>query len=133
MKYLSLDIGERKVGVAGSDSGITAVPLPPLVMGPDFMRELGRVVAAERPELIVFGLPYLPSGDETKFCRDIRELAKGVKHEFGVKIDFENELGSTLEAEERLRDMGVAERDLAKYDDSVAAVIILENYFLRSK
>lgn len=133
MKYLALDIGERKVGVAGSDSGIAAIPFPPLEMGPNFIRDLGKVVETEKPEIIVFGLPYLPSGDETKFCRDIRELAKGIKHEFGVQVDFENEIGSTLEAAERLREMGVPERDLGKYDDSVAAVIILENYFLRNK
>lgn len=132
MRYLSLDIGEKKVGVAGSDSGIVAVPMPPLAMSPDFMRELGKVVSEEKPEIIVFGLPLLPSGDETAFCRDIRKLAEGVRHEFGAKIAFENELGSTKEAEERLREMGVAEKDLGKYDDSVAAVIILEDY-LRNK
>jgi putative Holliday junction resolvase len=130
MKYLALDIGERKVGVAGSDSGIAAVPLPDLEMGSDFMVRLGTVVEKEKPEIIVFGLPLLPSGDETDFCRNIRQLAKGIKHEFGVEIDFENEIGSTKEAEKRLREMGVAEKDLGKYDDSMAAMIILENYFL---
>lgn len=133
MRYLSLDIGERKVGVAGSDSGITAMPLKPMEMGPGFIRDFGKIVEVERPELIVFGLPLLPSGDETQFCRDIRKLAEGIKHEFGVRVDFENEIGSTKEAEKRLREMGVAERDLGKYDDSVAAMIILEDYLRQNK
>ena len=132
MKYLALDMGERKVGVAGSDSGIAAMPLLPLEMGADFMRSLGAVVEAEKPEIIIFGLPHHANGEDTAFASDIRKLAEGIKHEFGVKIDFEDEFGTTKEAEERLRDMGVAERDLGKYDDSVAAVIILESYFSRT-
>lgn len=128
MKFLALDMGERKVGVAGSDSGIVATPMPPLTMGPTFMHDLGEVIAAEKPETIVFGLPHHPNGDDTAFAKDVRKLAEGIKHEFGVKIDFEDEFGTTLEAENRLRQMGVAERDLGKYDDSVAAVVILESY-----
>lgn len=131
MKYLALDIGERKVGVAGSDSGILATPLPPLEMGEKFMRELGQVIEAEKPEIIVFGLPHHTNGDETAFGAEVRLLAEGIKHECGVKIDFEDEFGTTKEAEKRLREMGVAESDLGKYDDSVAAMIILESYLSR--
>jgi putative Holliday junction resolvase len=132
MKYLALDMGERKVGLAGSDSGIAAVPMPALEMGPEFMHDLGVVIDAEKPEIIIFGVPHHINGDETAFGDDVRKLAEGVKHEFGIEIDFEDEFGTTKDAETRLREMGVAERDLGKYDDSVAAAIILENYFSRN-
>jgi putative Holliday junction resolvase len=101
-------------------------------MGPSFMSDLGRVISAEKPEIIVFGVPHHPNGDETAFAKDITKLAEGIKHEFSVEIDFEDEFGTTLEAESRLREMGVAERDISKYDDSMAAVVILESYLARN-
>jgi putative Holliday junction resolvase len=125
-------MGERKVGVAGSDSGIVARPMLALTMGPNFMTDLGKIIASEKPEIIVFGLPHHANGEDTAFAGDVKKLAEGVKNEFGIKVDFEDEFGTTKEAEERLREMGVAERDLGKYDDSVAAVIILESYFSRT-
>lgn len=129
MKYLGLDIGEKTVGVAESDSGIVASPMEALEMGADFMQLLGSVIETEKPDVIVFGIPRHQDGSENSFAKDIRKLAEGVHHEFDIKVDFADEYGTTKEAEERLRRAGVDERDLKKYDDSMAAVIILENYF----
>ncbi len=131
MKYLALDIGEKVVGVAGSDSGIVAMPMDAINMSSDFMAELGKLIESEKPEIIVFGLPTHQNGEENGLAADIRQLAEGVKHEFNVTVEFEDEYGTTIEAEKILRELGVAESEIEKYDDSVAATIILENYFAR--
>ncbi|MDD3481119.1 MAG: Holliday junction resolvase RuvX [Patescibacteria group bacterium] len=133
MKYLGLDIGERTVGVAGSDSGIVAAPLAPLSMGPSFMSDLGKVIEEERPEVVVFGIPTHADGHENGLARDIHKLAEGVAHEFNVTVDFADEYGTTIEAEKRLKEAGISTRDLKKYDDSLAAALILENYFASTK
>lgn len=129
MKYLGLDIGEKKVGVAESDSGIVASPLSAIEVNNNFMQSLGAIIEAEKPEVVVFGIPRHQDGKESGLAKDIRQLAKGVNHEFGVRVDFADEYGTTKEAEQRLRESGIDERDLKKYDDSMSAVIILENYF----
>lgn len=133
MKYLALDIGEKVVGVASSESGIIATPLLPLKMGEDFMSKLGEIVLAEKPDIIIFGIPTNDNGDESGLAKDIRRLAEGVRHEFNVDVDFEDEYGTTKEAEDILEKIGVPKRDFEKYDDSLAAALILESYLERHR
>lgn len=129
MKYLGLDIGHKIVGVAESESGIVASPLPAIPMDKNFLRSLNDVVKSEEIEVIVFGLPCHQNGSENGLAGEIRELAEVIKNEFGVEIDFIDEYGTTKEAEKILRKAGVEHRDLSKYDDSMAATLILERYF----
>jgi len=129
MKYLGLDIGEKVVGVAASDSGIVASPLPALKMNSSFMGSLGKVIEQEQAEMVVFGIPSYNNGTENGLAGDIRSLAEGVRHEFDVEVDFVDEYGTTKQAEKILKSSGVDGREIAKYDDSVAAALILERYF----
>ncbi|MDD3679169.1 MAG: Holliday junction resolvase RuvX [Patescibacteria group bacterium] len=129
MKYLGLDIGEKKIGVAESESGILATPLPPLQMSEKFLFELGKIIEDRLPEKIIFGLPKHQDGSENQLAAEIRQLAEVVKGEFNVEVDFADEYGTTVEAERRLRVAGVNPRELSRYDDSMAAVVILEHYF----
>lgn len=129
MKYLGLDIGHKVVGVAESESGIVASPLPAIAMDRNFFRSLGSIIKSEKIELVVFGVPHHQNGSENGLAAEIKELAKGVKNEFGVEVDFVDEYGTTKEAEAILKKAGVDNRDLEKYDDSMAATLILERYF----
>lgn len=130
MKYLGLDIGHKVVGVAESDSGIVASPLPAIPMNHQFLTSLGEIIKSENIDIVIFGLPYHQNGSENGLAAEIRELAEGVKHEFGVFVDFMDEYGTTKEAESILKRAGVDNRNIEKYDDSMAATIILERYFL---
>lgn len=129
MKYLGLDIGARVVGVAESDSGIVASPLPAISMDENFLISLSQIFETEKPAVIVFGIPQHQDGTENALASEIRRLAEGVKHEFGVEVDFIDEYGTTKEAEIILKKAGVDGRDISKYDDSIAATLILERYF----
>jgi putative Holliday junction resolvase len=58
LKYLALDIGERRVGIAVSDdSGIVVRPLITLATANAFLARLGEVIESEKPDVLVFGLP----------------------------------------------------------------------------
>ncbi len=133
MKYLGLDVGEKIVGVASSDSGIVASPLPALEVDGGFMESLGEVIETEKPGMIVFGIPSHRDGSENGLVKEIKNLAEVIKHEFGVEVDFVDEYGTTKQAEKILRSSGVGNRDLSKYDDSMAAALILERYFIEKE
>ncbi len=132
MKYLALDVGEKRIGVARSDdSGIIVTPTDVIEVDEAVLTNLGKVVEKEKPDVIVFGIPCHADGNASKFTNDIRELAKVVKNEFGVEVDFEDEFGSTKIAEERLKKAGKSPREIKKYDDAFAAEVILESYLAR--
>ncbi len=134
MKYLALDIGERRTGVAVTDAeGIIVRPLITLATENSFLERLGEVIDSEKPDMIIFGIPRHQSGDEGKAAKEIRELAKGVKHEYNIQVGFEDESGTTLLAEERMKEAGVAPKDMKTKVDAEAAVVILESYLAGKK
>ncbi len=57
MRYLGIDYGTKRVGVAVSDdSGTIARPLVTLAAGPKLLPELEKIIAAEKPGAIVVGI-----------------------------------------------------------------------------
>tara|TARA_B100001123_G_C15205851_1_gene985204 strand:+ start:252 stop:668 length:417 start_codon:yes stop_codon:yes gene_type:complete len=120
---LSLDIGERRIGVARCDPlGILVTPLEIMVRNHK-EADLGSMldlIEREDPSLIVIGLPLTLTGEEghqaLKVRDDVRFLLSGCK----TKIVFWDERFTTAEAERRFGTY----RD----NDSIAAAILLEDY-----
>jgi putative Holliday junction resolvase len=134
LKYIALDVGERRVGIAVTDdAGIIVRPLITLATENSFLERLGEVIEEEKPDKVVFGLPRHQNGDIGGMAKQIREIAKGVKHEYNIEVDFEDESGTTVMAEERMRDAGVALKDMKTKVDAEAATVILESYLARKK
>lgn len=132
MKYLSLDVGEKRVGVAVSDeAGIIARPLLTLMMNEKFMEDLGKLISSEKPNRIIFGIPRHQSGEEGSESKKIREFAHAVNHEYNIEVDFEDESVTSIEAEKRMKDKGLSREEIKEKIDSEAACIILESYLER--
>jgi putative Holliday junction resolvase len=122
------------VGIAVSDdSGIVVRPLITLATENAFLARLGEVIESEKPDVLIFGLPRHQSGEVGGMAKEIRELAKGIKHEYNIEVDFEDESGTTLIAEGRMKDAGVALKDMKTKVDAEAATVILESYLDRKK
>lgn len=132
MKILALDIGEKRIGVARTDeAGIIAVPVGIIEVDEGLMENLGKIIHEEKPELIVLGMPRHSNGELSDFAKYIQEFGEVLRHEFGVKIDFEDEFGTTIEATRRLREVGVSGKQSRRLDDALAAEVILESYLRR--
>lgn len=129
MKLLALDVGEKRIGVAVSDeSGTLARPLLTLELKIDLIHRLGEIVRVEKPGMIIVGIPRHQSGEESKATAEIKEFAKGLHHEYNIPVDFEDESGTTLEAERRLKEAGKDIKEIKKLVDAEAAAVILEAY-----
>jgi putative Holliday junction resolvase len=134
LKYLSLDIGEKRIGVAVTDdAGIISRPLMILHTEDNFMERLGEILDVEKPGMIIFGIPRHQNGAEGEMGGQIRELAKGIKHEYNIEVDFEDESGTSVIAEERLREAGKRGEEIKEALDAEAAAIILESYLATKK
>lgn len=129
MKYLSIDYGQKRVGLAGSESGIVVEPLQIINLSnsKDNFRTVFDVVSRYKPEEIVVGLPVNEDQTEGQWAKEVRKFVAGLSVEFkDVKVGVENEYLTSVEAKAR------SGRKVKESIDDYAAAIILEQY-LNSK
>jgi putative Holliday junction resolvase len=136
---MALDIGERRIGIAVSESGILATPHSVLYRKSkkeDFAR-LRRMIEALAVERVVVGLPYSLSGDEEigPQARRIKRYAEALAKTTDVSFEYFDESYSTVDAEAYLagRNSGKeGDRKRPKRGkasiDAAAAAVILQNY-----
>lgn len=129
-RWLGLDIGEKRIGVAISDETKTlARPLLTLTRASkqeDFAR-LTTLCREQQIDKIVAGLPKTLRNEEGPQARRVRRYANELHTALGLPIDFWDERFSSVDAEERLA--AASRKPRRKGDiDSAAAAIILQEY-----
>ncbi len=128
MRYVCLDVGERRIGVATADDEIgIAFPKEVIERRGNLAADVDRVMAACREhevEAIVVGLPLNADGGETEQSRRIRDF---VGH-LALPIHFQNEAFTTQKAETAQIEAGVSRKKRTTSGDSVAASIILQEF-----
>lgn len=132
MRILSLDVGEKTIGVAVSDPlGLTARPLETIRrQSKDAdMARLEDLVSGQGVELILVGLALLPSGEAGDSAQRALRLARRIRARMGCPVLAVDERHSTWEANELLREGGLGRRAKERWDDNaVAAALILKRY-----
>lgn len=127
MKYLGIDYGEKRIGVAVSD-GDGKIAFPKYVevaSGPErFMivaRNLKKIIDAEQIDVIIVGLPLGFSMQETEMTKKAKEFGEFLKKELNIEIIFQNEVLSTAEVEKS----GGAREGMI---DASSAALILQSF-----
>ncbi len=130
-RVLALDLGARRTGVAVSDPlRITARPLT--VLDSDealpLVAEVARLVLETAAEIVVVGLPVLPSGDLGDQARDVAAFVALLEPAIGIPVVLWDEAYSTVEAQERRLERGGRSRAARRAVDAEAAAVILESW-----
>jgi putative holliday junction resolvase len=125
MRYLALDVGDERIGVAVSDAGgLIARPLEVIrrVRGSASFRRILELIAAYDVEAIVLGWPLLPDGAEGAQVRSTAAYLKGLRRYTDLPILRYDERDSTARAQELIgaRHAGPL--------DAVAAAVILQGF-----
>jgi putative Holliday junction resolvase len=131
MRYLALDVGERRIGVALSDETATlATGLDTLTrVGPrKEARAVADLVRRHEAAAVVVGLPLNMDGTAGTQAGKVRAFVDGLKRHIGVPVIERDERLTTVEAHEILRKSGVAWSQRAALLDKVSAVVILQEY-----
>ncbi|HNX10876.1 MAG TPA: Holliday junction resolvase RuvX [bacterium] len=118
IKYLGVDWGEKRIGLALADSE-TGLALPFKVV--DSLFAVLEVINSEGIDEIVLGEPKKMSGAEAN--PDFLAFRKKLEAEAGVKVNLADERLSSLAA-----DALVGEKEDKAERDAVAAMLILQNY-----
>lgn len=101
MPILSLDYGEKRVGVAVSDpENRVAFKRETIIYRTQekLTQELGRICQEEKIEKIVIGLPISLSGKDSDQTKIVRDFAKYVKMKLGQEVVLEDERLTSREA-----------------------------------
>jgi putative holliday junction resolvase len=134
-RLLAIDYGQARVGLAVSDpDGRVAFPLRTVAWETRdalFAALLGAIEEGGIEEIVV-GYPARQGGDEGLTGRQVRKFVERLRRRTPLPIATVDEALSTEEAAERLRQAGLAGRELLARVDAQAAAIILERY-LRDK
>lgn len=92
------------------------------------LRRIEEIIKELDVEQIVLGLPLNMDGTEGERAACSREFGDMLERRTGLQVVMTDERLTTVEAEEILETCKVARKDYKKYVDSVAAVLILEDY-----
>ena len=137
MRFVGLDIGEKRIGVAVSDvSGTLARPLGvlrPSSLDVDALdvvsTEIARL-AAEEDGLgeIVIGLPRRLDGTPSDMTPRVEQFARRLQTKTSLPITLQDERLSSREAESRLALRDKDWRSRKARLDAAAAAVILQDY-----
>jgi len=135
-RYLALDIGDRRIGVAVSDElGLTAQPVLTLERkrGPggiarEDLRSLARLARRFAVVGIVVGNPVHLSGELSPQAEKTQAFAAALGALAGLPIHLWDERLTTHEAHQILYEAGHARQDHRRVVDQVAATLILQSF-----
>jgi putative holliday junction resolvase len=136
MRYLGVDVGRVRIGLALSDDVLrTARPLRAVARRDEAatLADIGETIRAFEVGQLVVGLPLNMDGSEGPSARHARAFAGKLAAAFGLPAALHDERLSTFEAETRLRDQGFSGKDRRSRVDAEAAAVILQGWLERSE
>lgn len=130
MRYVGLDWGEKRVGIAVSDpQGKISIPLK-VVSREDLCDELNKLKQELGEFEIVLGFPVRTNGSIGSSEEKVLSLKSELEN-LGFKVNLWKEWFSSVEAEKTLRIHETKLKRRKKLIDKISAALILEA-FLRS-
>lgn len=130
-RYLALDWGERRIGLAISDpSGIIATPAGHILRRPGKRPPIAEVIRrAEALEAqgFVAGLPLDESGGETDRSREVRAVSAALESRTGLPVLLVDERYTTAIALRTVRELGGRTKDRSGDVDALAATVLLQH------
>ena len=136
ISVLGLDVGSRRIGVAGCDrTGLIATGLT-TIDNKSFAHvkeQLGQIVRQREATLLVVGLPYTLDGSFGAQARRVQKFAKRLAKALDLPVTYMDERLTSVEAEQQLQ---AERRPVAKNKgliDRRAAAIILQQWLDRSR
>ncbi len=130
MRFLGIDYGTRRIGLAYGDELGIATPLQALTdADPKKRREgLAQVVKQRRVTELVVGFPYNMDGSVGFKAKEVEGFAESLKKEFGLPVHFIDERLTSHMAEAGMNQKQLREIRGQGIVDSRAAAIILQDY-----
>jgi putative holliday junction resolvase len=128
---LALDLGQKRVGVAASDSMLISITkLAPLVRSnwKQLLSDVSDLVRRLDARTLVIGLPLSLDGARGSAAREAEYTARKFARSLKLPVYLQDERLSSVEAEEQLRTAGKTPLEMRDLVDCQAAAIILMDF-----
>jgi putative holliday junction resolvase len=128
---LGLDVGRKRIGVAGCDgTGLIATGLTTIARQ-SFEQDLETLrywVTMRQVQVLVIGLPYHLNGDLGAQAKQVQKFARRISKALSLPVEYVDERLTSIQAEELIQ----AENRLPQHNkgliDRKAAAIILQQW-----
>ncbi|MFY9923608.1 MAG: Holliday junction resolvase RuvX [Opitutaceae bacterium] len=130
MRFLGIDHGTRRIGLAYGDEIGVATPLPAITSGDPAKQWAGlaAVLKERRITEVVVGHPLNMDGTAGPKAREIEDYAQRIRSEFGLPVHLIDERLTSYEAESTLAPSKRRAARKTGMIDSRAATIILQDF-----
>ena len=128
MRYLGLDLGTKRTGVAvGDDETGSALPVAVVDTRDEasLMKAIEKQIHEHGPDAIVVGLPLNMDGTEGKPAEAAKALADRISMHTRLDVHVQDERLTSDAARRRLAETGPTR---GRRDDAIAAAINLEEF-----
>ena len=133
MRYLGIDYGSKRVGIALSDEeGRIAFPKEILPNDLSLVETIDNLCEKENVSAIVIGESHDLSGQPNKIMGSIEEFERNIEAELDLPVYFQKEFMTTVEARGRagkkMNDARKIKKVKQKKSDASAAALILQRF-----
>jgi len=133
INILSIDYGEKRVGVAKSDSlGITVQGLETIKYNGDdkiLLKRLDEIIEMYHVDTLVVGLPISLNGTENQRAEITRKFIHKLKCKYNkLEIKEVDERLTTVAAHRTMNELDINKKKKKDLVDTIAAEYILETY-----
>ena len=129
MRYLAIDHGLKRIGLALCDAGeVMASPFCVLHGPKDVFRKIAQIVESEEIEAIVLGLPLNMDDSEGQQAKKVWAFAQQLEQRVQIPVHLHDERLSSFGAREKLDSIELPRARKKGLIDAVAAAEILQSF-----
>lgn len=135
-RFLGLDIGTRRIGVALSDEmGWTGIPLTTVEVHRNgaHVREIARLCKQHGITTLVAGLPLNMDGTEGRMVRKVRDVLTTLGEATGLPVVEWDERLTSMAVDRVLDEASMNPRDRRDVIDKLSASLILQGFLERRR
>ncbi len=129
MRYLAIDYGNKRTGLAICDEAETiASPLAVIQGQKGLIQKISAIIENENVEAVVLGLPLNMDGSEGPQAELALKFGKQLQNHLKIPVLLHDERLSSFGAEEKLTSAQYTRKKKKKRLDAIAAAEILESF-----
>jgi putative holliday junction resolvase len=128
---LGLDVGSKRIGVAGCDGlGLIATGITTIwrTSFPEDIAQLAAIISERQVEILILGLPYTMDGKIGSQAKQVQKFARRVATVIELPIEYMDERLTSYAAEEMMKAANISVSQNKAAIDRIAAAVILQQW-----
>ncbi len=131
MRYLAIDLGDRRTGLAVGDDEtglVTPAATLPVAPGPALVDAIVQMIGKHDADTLVLGLPLNADGSEGPRARGTRKFGISLQDATNVPLYYQDERLTTFAADQKLARTGRTHKQKKAARDAISAAEILGDF-----